>query len=223
MLDDDPTNGQGYESAVAYALASELGFAAADVVWVRTAFDEAIAPGSKSYDFNMQQYSITEERDEVVDFSRAYYETQRAVIALADTTAAAARTLADLANVELGATIGTTDLDYIERVIGVSDAAVYNTQADTISALQAGHIEATVVGLPTAYYLTAVEIPEAVIVGVLPDAGDTGEGMGLLFEDGSPLVGCVNRALDAMWADGTIDGFVEEWLQQDGSIPEISE
>jgi polar amino acid transport system substrate-binding protein len=225
MMDDDPTNGEGFESAVAYALAEELGFAAEDVQWVRTTFDEAIAPGERPYDFNMQQYGITEERDEIVDFSIPYYVEQKTVVALEGTAAASASTFAELAESNLGATIGTTDLDYIVEVIGVPDAdvAVYNDQAATFAALAAGQIDATVIGLSTAYYITAVEIDTAVISGVLPDVGGTEGGMGLLFTDGNPYVECVNAALQTLTDDGTLEALGDEWLEAGGDIPEITE
>lgn len=225
MMDDDPANGEGFESAVAYALAEELGFAAEDVQWVRTTFDEAIAPGERPYDFNMQQYGITEERDEIVDFSIPYYVEQKTVVALEGTAAASASTFAELAESNLGATIGTTDLDYIVEVIGVPDAdvAVYNDQAATFAALAAGQIDATVIGLSTAYYITAVEIDTAVISGVLPDVGGTEGGMGLLFTDGNPYVECVNAALQTLTDDGTLEALGDEWLEAGGDIPEITE
>lgn len=225
MIDDDPTNGQGFESAVAYALAEELGFAAEDVQWVRTTFDEAIAPGERPYDFNMQQYGITEERDEIVDFSIPYYVEQKTVVALEGTAAAGATTFAELAESNLGATIGTTDLDYIVEVIGVPDAevAVYNDQAATFAALAAGQIDATVIGLSTAYFITAVEIDNAVISAVLPDVGGTEGGMGLLFTDGNPYVECVNAALQTLTDDGTLSALGDEWLEAGGDIPEITE
>ena len=225
MIDDDPTNGQGFESAVAYALAEELGFAADDVQWVRTTFDEAIAPGERPYDFNMQQYSITEERDEIVDFSIPYYTAQKSVVALDGTAAASAATFADLAGVNWGATIGTTDLDYIVDVIGIPDAdvAVFNDQAGTFAAMAAGQIDATVIGLPTAYFVTAVELENAVIAGVLPRQGDEGDGMGLLFTDGNPYVECVNAALQTLNDNGTIADIDAEWMQAGGDIPEITE
>jgi polar amino acid transport system substrate-binding protein len=225
MIDDDPTNGEGFESAVAYALAAELGFAAEDVVWVRTTFDEAIAPGERPYDFNMQQYGITEERDEIVDFSIPYYVEQKTVVALEGTPAAGATTFAELAESNLGATIGTTDLDYIVEVIGVPDAdvAVYNDQAATFAALSAGQIDATVIGLSTAYFITAVEIENAVISGVLPDVGGTEGGMGLLFTDANPYVECVNAALQTLTDDGTLEALGQEWLEAGGGIPEITE
>lgn len=223
MIDDDPTNGQGFESAVVYALAEELGFTAEDVQWVRTTFEEAIAPGERSYDFNIQQYGITEERDEIVDFSIPYYVEQKAVVALEGTPAASATTFAELAEANLGATIGTTDLDYIEEVIGDTDAAVYNDQAATFAALAAGQIDATVIGLSTAYFITAVEIENAEISGVLPDVGGTEGGMGMLFSDGNPYVDCVNAALQVLADNGTLEALGNEWLEAGGDIPEITE
>jgi polar amino acid transport system substrate-binding protein len=226
MIDDDPTNGQGFESAVAYALAEQMGFPADSITWTRTGFDEAIAPGEKPYDFNMQQYSITAERDEVVDFSIPYYVGQKSVIALEGTPAATAATFADLAGGTWGATVGTTDLAYIEDNIGIpgADVAVFDTQADVVAAMLAGQIDATVVSLPTALFLTAVEIEGSVIAGVLPGGEtDEGDGMGLLFADGSELVPCVNAALQALTDDGTLEALAAEWLQGSGDIPNITE
>ena len=225
VIDDDPTSGEGYESAVVYAVAEQLGFAHEDVTWVRTTFEEAIAPGEKPYDFNIQQYSITEERDEVVDFSIPYYTSQKTLVALADSPAAEAATFADLQDVAFGATIGTTDLDYIVDVIGIpdGDVAVYNDQAATFAALDAGQIDATVIGLPTALYITAVEMPQATIAGVLPRQGDEGDGMGMLFTDGNPAVDCVDAALQTLIDDGTLAAIDQEWMQAGGDIAEITE
>ncbi len=219
MVDDDPTNGQGFESAVVYALAGELGVDT--VEWVRTGFDEAIAPGEKEYDFNIQQYSITAERDEVVDFSDGYYQTEQAVIGATDSPIASATTLADLKTTRLGAAIGTTSLDYAETVIAPdTEVQVFDDNAAAKAAFDAGQIDGIVFDLPTAYYITAVEIPEASILGVLPVDGDPEE-LGMLFEDGSPLVPCVNEALAALDAAGTLDELEDEWLNQGGSIPTL--
>ncbi len=224
MVDDDPTNKQGFEGAVAYAIAEKMGFTDADVVWTRSDFDEAIAPGDKPYDFNMQQYSITEDRDEVVDFSLPYYSGTKSVIALDGTPAATATNFEELKAGTWGATIGTTDLDYIENTLGIEDVAVYDTQVDVVAAMLAGQIDATVIALPSALYLTAVEIENGVIVGVLPtDADQTqGDQMGLLFTDGSELTPCVNVAIEALTADGTLDALAVEWLQGEGTIAEIA-
>lgn len=222
MVDDDPSNGQGFESALVYALAAEMGLET--VEWTRTTFDDAITPGAKDYDFNIQQYSITPTRDEVVDFSDGYYQVEQALIGSPDNDVASATSLADLAGARLGAAIGTTSLDYIDSVIGPSaDASVYNDNADAKSAFDGGLVDGIVFDLPTAYYITAVEIPEASIIGVLPRVGDNPEELGMLFEEGSCLVGDVNTALAALRDAGTIEALEEEWLNQGGGIPSLSE
>ncbi len=220
MMDDDPSNGEGFESAVVYALADEMGFSAEDVQWVRTTFDEAISPVEKDYDFNIQQYSITEEREEVVDFSIPYYYVPKALVALEGSPAASVKTFADLADIKFGATVGTTDLEYIENVIGAKDVAVYNNEVDVVSAMDAGQVDATVIGLPTAFYITAVQIENGVIAGVFPS--DDNEGFGMLFMEGSELTPCVNQALQTLWDNGTLDALAEQWLQGDGEIPTIT-
>ena len=223
MIDDDPTNGEGFESAVAYALAAEMGFAADDVQWVRTDFDVAIAPGEKDYDFNMQQYSPTSERDEVVDFSTPYYASSRSVLTFAESPTAGAATFEDLKAGTWGATIGTTDLDYIESEMGIGDVAVYDTQADVIAAMVAGQIDSTVVSLPTALFLSAVELDNGVIAGVLPgSSNDEADAMALLFNDGNELVGCVDAALTSLRDAGTLAALATTWLQGDGEIPNIT-
>jgi polar amino acid transport system substrate-binding protein len=224
MVGDDPTNGQGFESAVVYAVAAELGFAEGDVEWVRTGFDEAVAPGPKDFDFNVQQYSITPDRDEVVDFSDGYYQVEQALIALDGSAVADATSLDELADDRLGAAIGTTSLDYIENVIQPSTkAAVYDDNAAAKAAIEAGQIDGLVFDLPTAYFITAVEIEDASILGTLPLVGDAPEELGALFEDGSALVGCVNEALAAVADSGDLAAIEEEWLSQGGDIPAISE
>lgn len=221
MVDDDPTNQQGFESALVYALAEELGVET--VEWVRTGFDEAIAPGDKDYDFNIQQYSITAERDEVVDFSDGYYQVEQALIGAPDSPVASAASIADLVDTRLGAAIGTTSLDYIDEVIAPStEAQVYDDNAAAKAAFDAGQVDGIVFDLPTAYFITAVEIPEASIIGVLPRTDGEPEELGMLFEDGSPLVGCVNDALASLRDAGAIEALEDEWLNQGGSIPSLT-
>jgi polar amino acid transport system substrate-binding protein len=220
MVDDDPTNEQGFESALVYALAAELGID--DVEWVRAGFDEAVAPGEKDYDFNIQQYSITADREEVVDFSDGYYQVEQALVGAADGPLASAQSLADLVDARLGAAIGTTSLDYVENEIEpTSPPAVFDDNAAAKSAFEAGQVDGLVFDVPTAYFITAVEIPEASIIGVLPRSGEPEE-LGMLFEDGSPLVPCVNEALATLHGDGTIDALEDEWLNQAGSIPTLT-
>ncbi|NBU94495.1 MAG: amino acid ABC transporter substrate-binding protein [Actinobacteria bacterium] len=221
---DDPTTGTGYEGALVYALAAELGFDAGDVTFVRTGFDEVIAPGEKDWDFNIQQYSITAARDEVVDFSDGYYQVEQAIIGRADGPAAGASTLDDLRSVRVGAALGTTSLDYAESVIAPdSDVQVYDDNAAAKAAFDAGQVDAIVFDLPTAYYITAVEITDASIIGVLPRSDDAPEELGMLFEEGNPLVSCVNSALTALRDGGTLAAIEDEWLNQGGSIPSITD
>lgn len=223
MVDDDPTNKQGFESALVYALASEMGFSDDEVEWVRTGFDEAIAPGSKDYDFNIQQYSITPDRDEVVDFSVGYYEVEQALVAAEDSPVAQAQSIDDLKSERLGAAIGTTSLDYIEQVIQPDEQAqVFDDNAAAKAAFDAGQVNGLVFDLPTAYFITAVEIPDAAIVGVLPREGAESEELGMLFEEGSDLVPCVNEALEALIANGTVADLEEQWLNQAGDIPTLA-
>ena len=220
MVDDDPTNEQGFESAVVYAVADELGVDS--VEWVRTGFDEAIAPGDKDYDFNIQQFSITPDRDEVVDFSSGYYQVEQAIIGEADSPVTDAEAVGDLTELQLGAAIGTTSLTYIEDVIQPSNPPlVFDDNAAAKSAFEAGQVDGIVFDLPTAYFITAVEIPEASIIGVLPTSGEPEE-LGMLFEDESPLVACVNDALEALRSSGTLDTIEEKWLNDDGSIPSLT-
>ncbi len=221
MLNDDPAGGEGFENGLVYALAAELGFDREDVVWVGQTFEEAIAPGTKPYDFGIQQISVTEERQQIVDFSMVYFQPDKALLALSDSAVVGATSFEELRDAEWGATIGTTDLDYIENVIGVTDVAVFDDQAGTFQALLGGQIDATVVALPTALFATAVQIPEASIVALLPaDPNDTGHG--LLFEQGNELVDCINEGLRAIIADGVIDDLVDRYLVGDVDIPVIT-
>ena len=222
MLDNDPAGGLGFENGLVYALAAEMGFDAADVAWVGTEFFEAIAPGAKDYDFNIQQYSITDERQEVVSFSQPYYQPDKAVIALPTSPVVSATSFEELRTANWGATVGTTDLDFLENVLGVDDVAVFNDQAAVFLALAAGTIDATVASLPTALFVTAVQAPDTEIVALLPkDANDLG--LGLLFEKDSELLPCVDAALERIIADGTVDELIREYLLPSRDIAFILE
>ena len=212
FVDDDPTNGQGFESAVAYAVAEGLGFTPEEVVWEVVPFNSSYAPGEKNFDFDINQISITPERAEAVDFSDGYYTVNQAVVALNDSAVASATTLAELQKAKLGAQVGTTSLAFITDVVAPeAEPFVYNDTNDAKSALQNGQIDAIVVDLPTAYYITAVEIENSKIVGQFP-AQEGGEQFGLLFEKGNPLVGCVNTVLADLSASGELQAIQDEWL-----------
>ena len=220
IMDDNPEGGVGFENGLVYALAEKLGFAKEDVVWVRQTFDEGIAPGPKPYDFNIQQFSVTEERRKFVDFSIVYYKPQKAVITIPGSDIIDAESFADLKKGNWGATIGTADLSYIENIIGVKDVAVFNDVAGTFQALLAKQIDATCIELPTALFITFVQVPDAIISAVLPnDPNDLGHG--LVFEKGNPLVGWINEGLKAIIADGVVDKLTKEYLIGDQPIKVI--
>ncbi|HEY5684906.1 MAG TPA: ABC transporter substrate-binding protein [Acidimicrobiia bacterium] len=220
---DQPESGIGFEAALAYEIADGLGFTNEEVTWVRTDFNEAIAVGPKTFDFNLQQYSITAERDEVVDFSEPYYVTNQALVGLSDSPVASATSIADLKAYNLGAQIGTTSFEYIEEVIQPdTPASAYDTNADAKSAIDAGQLDAIVFDLPTAYFVTAVELEGVQIIGVLPAEEDKADQFGLLFEDGNPLKACVDAVIVDLRAEGTLDSLAEEWLAGASDIPILS-
>ena len=219
VIDDAPESGEGFEAAIAYAVAEELGFAKEDVVWVRTGFDEAIAPGPKSFDFNIQQFSITPDRAEVVDFSSPYYETTQVVITTETSAAADATSLADLKDLLIGAATGTTSFTTAESQIApTAGVQVFNSNDDAKLALESGTVDAIVVDLPTAFYLTGVELTGGVIIGQLPSA-DAGDEFGLLLPKDSALTADVTAAVDALRDNGTLQEIADEWLADAGSAP----
>jgi polar amino acid transport system substrate-binding protein len=205
--DDDPTNGKGFESAVAYAVAKELGFEQGDVTWKTVPFNSSYAPGDKDFDFDINQISITDKRAQRVDFSEPYFEAPQAVIALKSTTAATATSLADLAKAKLGVQVGTTSLDAVSAAIKpASQPQVFNDSNDTVRALKGKRVDAIVVDLPTAFYLTSAEVPEAKIVGQFAAPG--GDKWGLLLQKGSELTPCVNEALKKV----DLKALQEQWM-----------
>ena len=215
VIDDAPESGEGFEAAVAYAVAEQLGFADDAVEWVRTPFDAAIAPGPKDFDFNLQQYSISEERLEVVSFSVPYYTSTQAIVAGPDSPAIGAATLPDLQDLRLGVAAGTTSLALVEDVIQpAEDAQVFNTNADAVQALSTQQVDGLVVDLPTALFLAAVEIEGGVVVGQFPPIDSApGEDWGLLFEQDNPLVECVDYALLRLRESGELDEITTTWMR----------
>ncbi len=195
VVDDAPESGEGFEAAVAYAAAEKLGYDAADVQWVRSTFDSAIAPGAKDFDWNLQQFTITEDREKAVDFSSPYYEAPQAIITYPGSPIADAKSLADLESAKLGAAVGSTSLDAAQELATGEEVAVFNDNAAAVSALKNEQIDGIVVDLPTAYYLVDVEIEDGVIVGQLP----VGRGGSLRHPhgQGQPADACTTQAVDA--------------------------
>jgi polar amino acid transport system substrate-binding protein len=218
--DDDPTNGKGYESAVAYAVAEQMGFTADQVQWVQVPFNKSYAPGPKDFDFDINQISITPKRAEAVDFSDGYYDVSQAVIMMQDSDIKVS-SLADLKDAKLGAQIGTTSLTEAEEAIQpTTDVAVFDDTNAAKQALVNGQVDAIVADLGTALYITAVEIKNSTIVGQFPTANDP-EQFGLLFEKDNPLVDCVNPAIQTLQDDGTLEQLQTEWIENSANIPTL--
>jgi len=217
VIDDAPESGEGFEAAVAYAVATQLGFSKDEVKWVRTTFDSAVTPGEKNFDFNLQQFSITEERKAAVDFSSPYYTAPQAIVSFKGSKIDGKSSIAELAGAKLGAAVGTTSLDAIESQLGLK-ASVFNDNAAGVSALKNKQIDGLVVDLPTAFYLAGVEVENGIIVGQLASSG-SGDQFGLLLTKGSALTSCVSAAVDAITADGTLASITDTWLATNTGSP----
>ena len=217
---NDPSTGEGFESAVAYAVAEELGFAEEEVDWVVVPFNNSFRPGQKDFDFDINQISVTDERDRAVDFSDSYYEVNQSLVALEGTPITEATALADLAEYRLGAQVGTTSLDYIqENIQPEQEPRVYDTSNDVVAALNGSQIDGIVVDLPTAFFLVGSgEVENGTVVGQFPSTGGQ-EHFGMLFEEGNPLRDCVNEALDTLRDEGTLAEIQQEWLSENTSAP----
>lgn len=215
----NPASGKGYESAVAYAVARQLGFTKGQVDWVHVPFAQSYRPGDKDFDFYMAQVSYTPERDKVVDFSNAYYYANQALVGREGTDIAGAARIADLKSYRLGAQLGTTSYQYMVNNIRPDEQPLaYRTNDLAVQALKNGRIDGIVVDLPTAFYVTAVQVEDGVIVGQFPNRGKR-EHFGMVFEQGNTLKRCVNKALNRLWANGTMKRLQNVWLARVGGAP----
>ncbi|MEH6724528.1 MAG: ABC transporter substrate-binding protein [Hyphomicrobiales bacterium] len=220
--DDAPESGNGFEAAVAFAVADKMGFAKDDVIWVRTSFDEAIQPGAKNFDFNMQQYSITEAREKVVDFSDPYYSAAAAILVRKKTVEAGLKPeMAALKSLKWGVAQATTALPVVTQTIQPdSDPLFYDDTANAVAAMQADQIDAAVFDLPTALYLSAVVLDDGVVLGQFPaDQSENPDQFGMLMAEGNPIRECVNEALAELNADGSLAAIEAEWLQAATNVP----
>ena len=213
----DPYSGKGYESAVAYAVARQLGFRRADVKWTVVPFNNSFRPGNKPFDFYITQVSFSPARAKAVDFSKSYYFVNQAVVGRKGTSIAKVRSIAGLRSYKLGAQVGTTSYSYIvDHIKPSSSPLVYDTNDAAVQALKNGQIDGIVVDLPTAFYVTAVQVPDGLIVGKLPTKG-TKERFGMVFQKGNSLRGCVNKALNRLWRNGTIKKLQRVYLARAGA------
>ena len=223
FVDDDPTSGKGYESAVAYAVAEQLGFARDEVSWITVPFANAYAPGPKKFDVDINQVSISEERRKAVDFSSGYYDVAQTVVTTKGSEIDGVTTLAALKDAKLGAQVGTTSYDAItEQIQPSADPAVYDTNDLAVQALQNGQVDGLVVDLPTAFYVTAAQLDDGLIVGQLPAVTGEPEQFGMVLALDSPLTNCVSQAVDAVKADGTLDKLATEYLAGTDGAPVLS-
>lgn len=223
VIDNAPESGEGFEAAVAYAVAEELGYSKENVQWTRATFDSSIAPGAKDWDINLQQFSITDERKQAVDFSSPYYTTSQAIVAIEGSAAASAQSIAKLKDVQFGVQAGTTSQQFITNTLGdqlSKQASIYNNSDDTLAALQNGQVDAIVVDLPTAFYMTSAQIDNGVIVGQFEATSD-GDDYGIVLPKGSKLTAAVTAAVDSLRDKGTLSELQSKWLSDTVAVPLI--
>ena len=216
----EPEDGEGFESAVAFAIGKQLGYSEADIKWTVEPFDSSYAPGPKNFDFDVNEISITPTREKAVDFSAPYYTAKQAVVALEGSEAAEAKSLAELKGTKFGVQINTTSLKAVEEFIEPSSKPeVFNSSDDVVTALKNGQVEAVVVDLPTALYLTEEQVENASIVGQFGNA--EGEEWGALLAKESPLTACVTGAIEALEESGELEKITQRWMSQAASAPEL--
>jgi polar amino acid transport system substrate-binding protein len=216
--DDDPANGMGFESAVGFAIGEKLGFSAEMVEWVVEPFNSSYRPGPKDFDFDINQISITPKRSMAVDFSSPYYTADQALVALKGSGFEDATSLADFADATIGVQIGTTSLEAVDASIAPSsDPQVFDTSNDVVTALKQGQVDAIVVDVPTAFFLTAVQVPKGEIVGQFPAPG--GDEWGALLTLDSPLTDCVSAAVDELRDTGELEELTERWISDVANAP----
>ena len=222
---NDPSNGEGFESAVAYAVAQELGFSKSQVKWVVESFDDSYAPGNKDFDFDINEISITAQRAKAVDFSTGYYDANQGVLTLSSSKYAGATSLAQLKGAKIGVQVSTTSYEAVQNEIKpTSSVSVYNTTADEVNALTDHQVDAIVTDMPTVFYLASAELTNGKIVGQFSyDGGGTPEEFGLLLQKNSGLTSCVDQAIGKLKANGELASITKKWLADAADAPELSQ
>jgi polar amino acid transport system substrate-binding protein len=218
FVNDKPENGKGFEGAVAAAVAQKLGYSPDEVTWTRVGFNSVFKPTPKNWDFDINEFSITDQRKQAVDFSSGYYDVAQAVVTTKGSKADGVTTIDGLKKLTLGAQVGTTSYQAItDQIAPSAKPRVYNSNNDVVKALENGQIDALVTDLPTAFYMAAAQLDHGKIVGQLPSGTGTPEQFGLVLDKGSPLTTCVSQAVDALRADGTLAALTDQWLSQQGA------
>ncbi len=224
VIDNDPSSGKGFEAAVATEVAKRMGYEGKNVAWSSATFDEGIQPGAKNFDIMFAQYSITPERANVITFSEPYYTAATAVLVRQPTVDAGAKPdIQSLKGLKWGIAAGTTAISFLNDKVGPeSQPLAFNDTADVAQAMKSDQIDAAMFDLPTALYISAVELEDGVVLGQFPTEGETGlDQFGFVLEKGNPLVDCVNKALESMKSDGTLAGIEQEWLSAATGVPVI--
>jgi polar amino acid transport system substrate-binding protein len=217
---NDPSTGKGYESAVTYAIAKQLGYSKAKVKWTYVPFNKAFAPGPKAFDFDINQISITAARAKVVSFSTSYYDVNQALVVNKGSKIASVRSIKGLQSFKLGAQLGTTSYTYIKNRIRPSQQpAVFNSNASAVLALKNKQIDGLMVDLPTAFYVTAVQVPNGKILGQFENKGGVTDRFGVVLAKGNPLTGCVDKAISSLRANGTLKRLQQLWLAKATGAP----
>ncbi|WP_067481627.1 ABC transporter substrate-binding protein [Actinomadura hibisca] len=218
---NDPSNGEGFESAVAYAVAGKLGFAKNEVTWVTQSFDASYAPGPKNFDFDINQISVTPARQKAVTFSDGYYDVRQGVVTMGNGKFAGAKSLAELKDAKIGVQVGTTSLQAVrDQIKPGDDPKVFNSQIDVVNALKGKQVDAAVLDLPSAFYVTAAQVEGSKIVGQFDVGGGSGkEFFGLLLQQGNTLVGCLNKAIGELKSSGELAKIQDRWLTAAAGAP----
>ncbi|HWG28533.1 ABC transporter substrate-binding protein [Actinospica sp.] len=221
---NNPSDGKGFESAVAYAVAKELGFSASQVKWVTESFDNSYAPGSKNFDFDANEISITPTRAKAVDFSTGYYDVTQGVLTLSNSKYAGAAALSALKGAKIGVQVSTTSYQAVINEIKPSGSvSVYNTTDDEVNALKNGQVDAIVTDMPTVFYLASAELTNGKIVGQFSYDGGSPEQFGLLLQKGSKLTSCVDQALAKLKSNGELASITKQWLSDAADAPELTQ
>jgi polar amino acid transport system substrate-binding protein len=220
-MGDNPASGEGFEAALAYAVAAKMNYTRDDVRWVRVPFNAALTPGPKTFDANLSEFSITEQRKAAVDFSSPYFDVTQAVVTVKSSPAASVKTVQQLKKLRLGVQVGTTSYTAATSVDGDVPVEVYNTNGDAKLALSNGEIDALVADLPTAFTV-ANELRNGLMVGQLPSASGDVEQVGIVLDKDSALTRCVSWAVDTLRADGTLGRLEQQWLTDAGKAPVLA-
>ncbi|MBR7838063.1 amino acid ABC transporter substrate-binding protein [Actinospica durhamensis] len=222
---NDPSDGKGFESAVAYAVAKELGFSTSQVKWVTEPFDDSYAPGNKTFDFDINEISITSARAQAVDFSTGYYTANQGVLVLNKSKYASATSLSQLKDAKIGVQVGTTSYQAVNDILKpTQQVSVYNSTDDEVSALQNGQVDAIVTDMPTVFYLASAELTGGKILGQFSYDGDSSpEQFGLLLAKGSGLTACVDQAIAKLTSSGELKTITDQWLSASADVPELKQ